>query len=215
MVVKAVLFDLDGVITDTAKYHFKAWQYVANDYQIQLKPEFEEELKGIDRVNSLKKILKLKNLELPAIEFEKAISKKNQYYLSLLANLKQDDILPGILSVLKELKRLRIKVIIASVSQNAPYIISKLKIDPYIDAIADPKAVENTKPAPDIFILAAQLAKVSIEECVAVEDSQAGIDAINAAGIFSIGIGRTLEKTNLLLSTTNQLTIKQILNKKK
>ncbi len=212
MAIKAVLFDLDGVITDTAKYHFESWQYVAKDFGIKLEPEFEEELKGIDRINSLKKILKLNNISISEAEFQKTVDKKNKYYLSLLDDMTEDNILPGILKLLKQLKANNLKIIIASISQNAPYIINKLGINDYIDAIANPKEVASPKPAPDIFIKAMHLANCSEDECVGVEDAIAGVAAINSANIFSIGIGNDLLEADLILSNTDELTFDVIMN---
>lgn len=204
MELKGVLFDLDGVITDTAKYHFKAWKLIADNLGIYIDESFNEELKGIDRVNSLKKILALGSKDLSDEEQSILLDEKNEYYLSLLGELSKDDILPGIASLLEELKENDIKVSIASISQNAPYILDKLELTEYIDAIADPKSVAHSKPAPDIFIEAARLINVPLDSCIGIEDAVAGIEAIHRAKVKSVGIG---VKGDISLIDTSELNL--------
>lgn len=208
--MEAALFDLDGVIADTAKYHFIAWKKIAEELKINIDEEFNENLKGVDRVISFDRILKHGNVNnLSEKEKEFYRNKKNNLYKELLKELTPKDILPGILEFFEELEKKNIKIGIASISQNAPFILEKLKLLDKIDGIANPSEVENSKPAPDIFLKAAEILKVNPKECIGIEDAQAGIQAINSAGIFSIGIGR-LKDANLILDSTEKLNIERI-----
>ncbi len=204
MEVKAVLFDLDGVITDTAKYHFDAWKKVASFIGIDLDNSFEEKLKGVSREESLSLILEYGKKKLDKEEVEEMLKVKNDMYLSSLKNLNSSDILEGIEELFEKLCFNKIKIVIASGSKNAPYIIDKLKLNSYIDGIVDASSLKS-KPAPDIFLEAVNLSGVNKENCVAIEDAQSGIIAINKANIFSIAIGN-LKEADLKLNNTKELT---------
>lgn len=206
--LKAILFDLDGVITDTAKFHFLAWKELAEELEIEIDEEFNEGLKGVDRYNSLLKILKHGNKTIDDEKIEKLMEKKNSVYLKMISTLTKNDILPGIENYILELRNEDIKIAIASASKNAPYILEKLGIIDLIDFIADPQKVKNSKPYPDIFLEAAKGVNVNIEECIGVEDSQAGIQSIKAAGCKSIGIGKDLIGSDLKLNDTKELSVK-------
>lgn len=206
MVVKGVLFDLDGVICDTAHYHYLAWKKLANHLGGDIDEGFNESLKGISREESLKLILEKLNQELDEEEFAKMTKMKNIWYLEMLEQLSPADILPGINEFIEELKQKGVKIAIASASQNAPFILEKIKLDHLIDTIADPRQVKNNKPAPDIFLLAAKQINLKPEECIGVEDSQAGINALNAGSIKSIAIGSNLTGATMNLPTTAKLT---------
>lgn len=205
MEIKAVLFDLDGVITDTAKYHFESWKKVVIDYGIYLPDSFDEELKGLSRADSLKEILRLGNVKINDREFENALEEKNNIYREILEHLTEKDILPGIKKLMRQLRNDGVKIIVASGSVNAPFILQKLKMDYLVDAIVDPSKAEHPKPHPAIFLNAQKLANVEREFCVGVEDAKNGVRAINSAGIFSIGIGN-LPEANLCLASTEELT---------
>ncbi len=210
MEVKAVLFDLDGVITDTAKYHFNAWKKASSIIGIDLDGSFEEKLKGVSREESLSLILEYNNKELPNEEFKKILDYKNDIYLASLKDLSNNDILEGIKELFEKLCFNKIKIVIASGSKNAPYIIDKLNLNSYIDAIVDPSCL-NSKPHPDIFLKAVELSGVDKDNCIAIEDAQSGIDAINKAKIFSVAIG-DLKEANLKLNKTKDLTYDIITN---
>ncbi|WP_346888848.1 beta-phosphoglucomutase [Clostridium sp. UBA1056] len=210
MEIKAVLFDLDGVIADTAKFHFIAWKSIAKEEGIDIDEEFNEQLKGVDRVLSFDRILAHGNItSLTEDEKEYYRTKKNNLYKELLKDLTPQDVLPGILALFNELIDNNIKIAIASISQNAPYILEKLNLLDKIDCIADPRTVKHSKPAPDIFLKAAELAGVDIKNCVAIEDAQAGIEAINRAGIFSVGVGNLVD-ADLLVDSTSKLNLDSI-----
>ncbi len=188
-ILKACIFDLDGVITDTAEYHFIAWQKIAAELGIIITREFNETLKGIDRETSLQRILTFANMTINPEKTIEVLTKKNEYYNQLLEKLTQEDILPGIEELLKVLKSHKIKTAVASVSRNAPKILEKLGVIDQFDVIIDPNSVNRGKPYPDIFVEAANVLHEPIENCIAIEDAVAGIQAIVAAGIVAIGIG--------------------------
>lgn len=210
MEIRAVLFDLDGIIADTAKFHFLAWKSVAEEIGVTIDEEFNEQLKGVDRVLSFNRILERGNITiLSEDEKEYYRSKKNNMYRELLETITTNDILPGITEFFNELIENNIKISIASISQNAPFILEKLNLMDKVDCIADPKTVKFSKPAPDIFLKAAELVGVNPENCVGIEDSKAGIEAINNANIFSVGVGK-LTGTDLLLNSTSKLNLKVV-----
>jgi beta-phosphoglucomutase len=211
--MKAVIFDLDGVITDTAHYHYIAWKNLANTLDIEVDLAFNEQLKGISRMESLERILEKGGRTTAFTSAEKMdlATKKNDEYIQLLENVDKKDVLPGILDLLKELKENNIKVAIASASKNAPMILEKLGVMTYIDAIADPEAVKSGKPAPDIFLEAARLIDVQPFEAIGVEDATAGVTAILAAGMKAVAVGTSPEiicsGANLIVPTTNGVTL--------
>lgn len=204
--LKAVLFDLDGIITDTAKYHYIAWKQVASEVGIEIDEGFNENLKGVDRVISFDRILAHGNITMSEADKEMYRTRKNDHYVELLQSLTKTDILPGIEQLLIDLQAAGIKIVIASISQNAQFILEKLELMDYVTAIADPRAVAHSKPAPDIFLEAMRLADAQQTECIGVEDAQAGVDAIVSAGIYAVGVG-DLQHANKTLKSTEELTI--------
>ncbi|MEG2110271.1 MAG: beta-phosphoglucomutase [Clostridium sp.] len=210
MEIKAVLFDLDGVITDTAKFHFIAWKSIAKEIGVEIDEQFNEQLKGVDRILSFDRILSYGNIvSLTEEEKEYYRTKKNKLYKELLKDISPDDILPGILDLFNELIDNKIKIAIASISQNAQYILEKLHLLDKIDAVVDARTIKNSKPAPDVFLKAAEMIGVDVINCVAIEDAKAGIEAINRAGIFSIGVGN-LEGADLLIDNVYNLSLNKI-----
>ena len=211
--MKGALFDLDGVIADTSVYHFKAWQkLVAGNFHQQLPAEFEEKTKGVSRGDSLKVILSYLNVQVTSTEFDKLAAEKNDVYRDFLGKLTPANILPGISQLLIDLKSNGYRLALASASLNAPLILDKLDLSTDFDAIADPSQVAAGKPAPDIFLAAAAAINVPIEDCLGIEDSIAGIQAINAAHALSIGIGsaENLKNTDLLVPNTAALTYAKV-----
>ncbi|WP_291116516.1 beta-phosphoglucomutase [Flavobacterium sp. UBA6135] len=186
---RCFIFDLDGVIVDTAKYHFLAWQKIANQLGIEFTPEHNEELKGVSRVRSLDLILALGNLEASQEDKNKWLVQKNEDYLSYLVDMDESEILPGVLPVLIYLKENNQKIVLGSASKNAKPILEKAKIIDYFDAIVDGNDVSNAKPDPEVFIQGAKKVNFSNEKCIVFEDSVAGVQAANSAGMTSVGIG--------------------------
>lgn len=186
---KCFIFDLDGVIVDTAKYHYLAWQKIANQLGIEFTPEHNEELKGVSRIRSLDLILALGNMEASQEDKNKWLVQKNEDYLSYLVNMDESEILPGVLPVLIYLKENNQKIVLGSASKNAKPILEKAKIIDYFDAIVDGNDVSNAKPDPEVFIQGAKKVNFSNENCIVFEDSVAGVQAANIAGMTSVGIG--------------------------
>ncbi|WP_310377479.1 beta-phosphoglucomutase [Flavobacterium sp.] len=186
---KAFIFDLDGVIVDTAKYHYLAWQKLAQELGIEFTPEHNEELKGVSRVRSLDIILELGKIEASQEDKNKWLFQKNEDYLSYLVDIDQSEILPGVYPVLKYLKENGQAIALGSASKNARPILEKTGIISYFDAIVDGNDVSNAKPDPEVFLNAAKLLGVNPENSIVFEDSVAGIQAANTANMISVGIG--------------------------
>lgn len=186
---KAFIFDLDGVIVDTAKYHFLAWQKIAQELHIDFTHEHNELLKGVSRVRSLDIILELGNVQATPEQKAVWLHQKNEEYLSYLVDMDASELLPGVLPVLHFLKEKDQYIALGSASKNARPILEKTGIMPLFDAIVDGNDVANAKPDPEVFLRAAQKVGVSNENSIVFEDSVAGIQAANIARMTSIGIG--------------------------
>ena len=186
---KAFIFDLDGVIVDTAKYHYLAWKKIASGLGIEFTHEHNELLKGVSRVRSLDIILELGKVEASQEDKDKWLIQKNEDYLSYLVDMDQNEILPGVLPVLQFLKEKNQPIALGSASKNARPILEKTGILHYFDAIVDGNDVSNAKPDPEVFLQAAKKLGISNENSIVFEDSVAGIQAANIASMTSIGIG--------------------------
>jgi beta-phosphoglucomutase len=186
---KCFIFDLDGVIVDTAKYHFLAWQKLAQQLGIDFTPEHNEQLKGVSRVRSLDIILSLGNFEASQEDKNKWLVQKNEDYLSYLVNMDESEILPGVIPVLAFLKEKNQKIVLGSASKNAKPILEKAKIIAFFDAVVDGNDVSNAKPDPEVFLQGAKKVNFPPEKCIVFEDSVAGIQAANSGGMTSVGIG--------------------------
>lgn len=186
---KAFIFDLDGVIVDTAKYHFLAWKKIANQLGIEFTEENNELLKGVSRVRSLDIILELGNKEASQEDKNTWLVQKNEDYLSQLVDMDSSEILPGVFAVLQFLKEHNQPIALGSASKNARPILEKTRILHYFDAIVDGNDVTNAKPDPEVFLIAAQLLNIEPKNAIVFEDSVAGIQAANIAKMTSIGIG--------------------------
>ena len=189
MTKKAFIFDLDGVIVDTAKYHYLAWKKIANELGIEFTHEHNELLKGVSRVRSLDIILGLGNVEASQDQKDQWLVQKNEEYLTYLVDMDQSEILPGVMSVLEFLKANQQPIALGSASKNARPILEKTGILSYFDVIVDGNDVSNAKPDPEVFLQAAQKLGISNENSIVFEDSIAGIQAANIATMTSIGIG--------------------------
>lgn len=204
---KAFIFDLDGVIVDTAKYHFLAWKKIANELGINFTLEHNELLKGVSRVRSLDIILELGKVEASQQDKDKWLLQKNEEYLSYLVDMNETEILPGVMTVLKFLKANNQPIALGSASKNARPILEKTGILSFFDAIVDGNDVVNAKPDPEVFLHAARLLNVTNEDSIVFEDSVAGIQAANVAKMLSIGIGdkKTLHEAEYIFKDFTEM----------
>jgi beta-phosphoglucomutase len=186
---KAFIFDLDGVIVDTAKYHYLAWKKIADNLTIEFTHEHNELLKGVSRVRSLDIILALGNVQATQEQKEQWLIQKNEDYLSYLVDMDESELLPGVLTVLNYLKANEQLIALGSASKNARPILEKTGILSYFDAIVDGNDVSNAKPDPEVFLIAAKLLNVAAKDAFVFEDAVAGIQAANIGNMTSIGIG--------------------------
>lgn len=212
---KGFVFDLDGVITDTAKFHYVAWKNLAKNLGITIDETFNETLKGISRMDSLDKILAYghKENDFTPTEKEALAQKKNDEYVKLLADLSETDLLPGVHNFLVQAKERNIPCSIASASKNAPMILEKLGVLDFFGHIVDPETLKKGKPDPEIFVKAAESINVEPKNVVGFEDAQAGIEGIKAAGMYAVGISGTenLAGADLQVSSMTELSVEKLL----
>lgn len=211
---KAVIFDLDGVLTNTAHYHFLAWKELADSLGYKFDINDNERLKGVDRLTSFEIILEINNALDKYTKEEKIAlaNKKNDYYKSLILKMTKDDILDGIEPFLEDLRKAGIKTGVASISKNAQTVLDVLKINDKFDYIADAAKITKSKPDPEIFAVCAEELGVAPEDCIGIEDAQAGIQSIHGAGMFSVGINVdvTCLEPDLHLKSTSELSFDKI-----
>jgi beta-phosphoglucomutase len=186
---KGFIFDLDGVLVDTAKYHYLAWKELANSLGIDFTEKENEQLKGVSRVRSLEKILSWGNKTLPQDEFTRLMATKNDEYLSYINKMNESELLPEVKDRLTFLKDKKQGIALGSASKNARYIIEKVDVKDMFDAVVDGTDVSKAKPDPEVFLIAAKLLNIEPENCIVFEDSVAGVQAANTAKMISIGIG--------------------------
>ena len=189
MIKKGFIFDLDGVIVDTAKYHFKAWKKLANGIGVDFSEAQNEQLKGVSRKRSLEKILSWAGRTLSEGEFNQLMTSKNDDYLNYIDGMAEDEILVDVPKVLNYLKEKEQPIALGSASKNARAILGKVNLLHKFEAIVDGNDVSKAKPNPEVFLNAAALLNVKPENCIVFEDSLAGIEAANNAQMVSIGIG--------------------------
>ncbi len=185
--IEAFIFDLDGVLTDTAEYHYQSWKLLCKEQGIPFDRKINEKLRGVSRRKSLEIILG--DQKVSPGKFSEMLERKNNYYRESIKNISKKDLFPGVEKVLEELKGKGIKLALGSSSKNARPVIEGLGVKDFFEAIADGNSVEKAKPAPDIFLFAAEKLGVVPENCVVVEDAEAGIEAALTAGMFVVGIG--------------------------
>ena len=185
----AAIFDLDGVLADSASAHFKAWKRIAEELGIPFDEEANEALKGVDRMGSLRRILARGAVSLPQAELERIAARKNGYYLEAVGSMTAADLLPGASALIGNARNAGMKCALASASRNAPLLLEKLGIADLFDFVADAGAIAHPKPAPDIFLACCAALGVTPQRAVGFEDAAAGVAAIRAAGIYCVGIG--------------------------
>jgi len=187
--ILGVIFDLDGVIVSTDNCHYLAWKRMADEEGISFDRTVNERLRGVSRMESLAIILEKAVKEYSEEEKQAMAARKNGYYVELIGSLTENDILPGALDTLNMLKAKGIKVAIGSSSRNTPIILRQIGLSEAFDAVADGNAIKNSKPDPEVFLLAAKLLKLDPANCLVVEDADAGIEAALAGGMRALGVG--------------------------
>lgn len=192
--IKAVIFDLDGVIVDTARFHYIAWKNLADRLGFDFTPDHNELLKGIGRMESLDILLSIGKIKATEDEKKRWAAEKNEAYVALCNEMKAGDVLPGVIGFLQDLKNQGIKIGLGSASKNAPLILDRTGIQDFFDVIIDGNRITKGKPDPQVFLLGAEELGVKASECMVFEDALAGIKAAKAAGMAAIGVG---EKDNL------------------
>jgi beta-phosphoglucomutase len=188
---QAFIFDLDGVLTDTAEFHYLAWNQIAEELHVPFSRKFNEKLKGVSRMDSLKLLLSqdTSGRTYTPEEMNELADRKNRHYVTMVDRITPADILPGIPELLTELKANGVKIGLASASKNAFAVVRNLGIEDSLDAIADAAKIARNKPDPEIFLKAAELLNVEPSACVGVEDAVSGVQAIKAAGMFAVAVG--------------------------
>lgn len=204
---KGIIFDLDGVIVDTAKFHYLAWRKLANDLGFDISEDQNEQLKGVSRVRSLEKILGWGNVSLSQDNFMEQMAIKNDNYLSYISTMTPKDILPGVQKVLDFFLENKIPIALGSASKNARSILEKTGLYQKFTAVVDGNDVEKGKPDPEVFLVGAAKLNVEPANCIVFEDAQAGIQAANSAAMISIGIGDedNLKKADYVFTDFTQI----------
>ncbi len=194
--IKACIFDLDGVIIDTAKYHYLAWKRLANEFSFDFDESQNEHLKGVSRMESLELILQWAKVTLTEEEKIAAAKRKNDWYVEYVNTITPDEILPGVVEFLNDLKETGIKIALGSASRNSILCLERIGLIPFFDVIIDGNKVTTAKPNPEVFLRAAADLNLTPKDCVVFEDALAGIEAAKRGGFISVGVGDETILTN-------------------
>lgn len=187
--IRAVIFDLDGVIVSTDRLHYQAWKEIADELGIPFDPVANERLRGVSRMESLDILLGDRGGAYSPSEKEALAARKNERYRSLLGTLSPADILPGVMTMLSDLKKSGIRVAVGSSSRNTTLILENIGLGKTFDAVVDGNRIERSKPDPEVFLLAAAELGLQPRECLVFEDARAGVEAANAAAMLVVGVG--------------------------
>lgn len=202
------IFDLDGVLVDTAKYHYLAWKSLADELGFDFTIEQNEALKGVSRMKSLDLLLGFGGLSdrFSQEEKEKMADKKNRIYVEMIKKLKKEKLFGGVTDLFVKLKEKNMKTALGSASKNAPLILERLDIAKYFDAVVDGTQVSKAKPDPEVFVRAAEILHIPCKECIVFEDSAAGLQAAKTAGMKAVGIGKkeNLPMADLVIGSVDQ-----------
>lgn len=212
--VKACIFDLDGVVVDTAKYHFIAWKQLANELGFSFTEEHNELLKGVSRMRSLDILLSIGGFEKTEAEKQVLANEKNERYVAFIQQMTPDEILPGLEQFLQGLKEKGIKIALGSASKNAPMILEQIGLASLFDAIVDGNHVSKAKPDPEVFLKGAEKLCINPSECIVFEDAIAGIEAARAGKMRCVGIGdaQTLGNADLVIPGFIDFTVEKLLS---
>ena len=208
----ACIFDLDGVLVDTAKYHFKAWKRLTDKLGIDFTENDNERLKGVSRMASLEIILEIGNIKLGERKKLEYATLKNNWYIEYISKMTPSEILPGCVQFITELKNAKIRIAIGSASKNTPMILERVGIQGMFDAVADGNNISKAKPDPEVFLKAADMVGIKPEECVVFEDAVAGVQAALNAGMMCIGIGspEVLTKAHFVVPGLYEMNIEKL-----
>lgn len=210
--IQGCIFDLDGVIVDTAKYHYKAWRKLANHLGFDFGEEENEQLKGVGRMESLGVILGIGGITRTEIEMQELAAMKNEWYVEMISGMDSSELLPGALEFLKALQQADIKIALGSASKNAPRILDSTGITHYFQAVIDGSKTSRGKPDPQIFELGAEGLGLHPSECVVFEDAAKGVQAAKDGGFHCVGVGdaRSLAQADLIIEGMHEMTIEML-----
>lgn len=211
---KACLFDLDGVLVDTAVYHYKAWKQLANSLGFDFTEAQNEHLKGVNRMRSLDMILNWGGVEKSRQEKESLAAKKNEWYVAMINKMTAAEVLPGSIKLLEDLRKAGIRIALGSASKNSSTILERTNLTHFFDAIVDGNVVSSSKPDPEVFLKGAEMLGVPAADCVVFEDAQAGIEAAIAGKMKSVGVGEeeNLKGADLYVKDLSQITVDEIIS---
>ena len=212
-VIKAFILDLDGVVTDTAEYHFQAWKQLADEEDVPFTRADNEQLRGVSRRQSLEFLLGDRIADYSEEEIQLLMARKNSYYQSMLTNITTEDFLPGAQELLAELRGREMKIAIGSASKNTRTVLTQLGVLDLFDGISDGYTVERAKPKPDVFVFAAGTMGIPVVNCVVVEDAESGVEAALTAGMVAVGVGpvERVGKAHYRFETTAEIDIDVVL----
>ena len=210
------IFDLDGVLVDTAKYHFLAWKKLADQLDIPFTEEDNERLKGVSRIKSLDILLSLGNKSYSEDERNKFMEQKNKEYVRYISQMDEREILPGVIELLNQLKDRKLKIALGSASKNSGLILKNTKLQDYFDVIVDGNDVLKAKPDPEVFLLGAKRIGIPASQCIVFEDAYAVIEAAKKAVMLAIGVGnrKSLAHADVLVETLENLDLSVLKSKK-
>ena len=212
---QAVIFDLDGVIVSTDEFHYLAWKCIADRERIPFDHEVNNRMRGVSRMASLDILLEAALRTYSEEEKQILAQEKNNYYVNLLANLKPDDILPGVIQLLENLKKYGVQVAVGSSSKNALFILKQIGLDNFFDAVVDGNQIVHTKPNPEVFLLAAKKLGLQPHQCVVLEDAPAGIEAAISGGFKAVAIGdavKDIKLSSYKVHSLEQLDIEELIS---
>ncbi len=208
-VMRAAIFDLDGVIVNTARYHYLAWKRLAHELGFDFTEQDNERLKGVSRARSLEILLEIGGLSFDEASKQALAAKKNAWYVEYIRRMDASEILPGAAEYLSLLHERRIKIALGSASQNASLILERLGLTPLFDAVVDGRLVRRAKPDPEVFLRAAEALGIPPVDCVVFEDAEAGIEAARRAGMGCVGVGDSLvlKNADVIIRGLDQLVV--------